>query len=155
MPAPPGCDSFSCAVVFHGQLRDLSQTEHIWSKGPGVFLPVSPKHLPAQALLLCLVGTAASAACCSAPKLAQGVAKLALLGVECFLTCCLPHIYIYFKLFQKQANKFMLLPRSKITVLKALVALPCIWDWRNGWETELQVCFGLPVKISKRSSAET
>lgn len=70
-------------------------------RGQGVLLSVNPKHLPAQDILLCLIGTAASAACCSAPKLAQGVAKLALLGVECFLTCCLPHIYIYFKLFQK------------------------------------------------------
>lgn len=97
-----GCAGFSCAAVLHEQLRDLSQTKSIWSKGPGwVFLPVRPTHPPAQALLLCLPGTAASTACCSAPKLAQSIAKLALLGVECFLTCCLPQIYIYFRNFQK------------------------------------------------------
>lgn len=88
------CAGFSRAVVLHGKLRDMSQTKHIWSKGPGVFLSVRPTHLPAQALLLCLTGTAASTACCSATKLAQSIAKLALLGVECFLTCCLPQIYI-------------------------------------------------------------
>lgn len=31
------------------------------------------------------------------------------------------------------------------------MALPCIWNWRNDWETELQVgkFFGPLVKISK------
>lgn len=50
----------------------------------------------------------------------------------------------------------MLLSILKITVVKALVALPCIWDWRNGWETELQVdkYFGPLVKISSVVQAQ-
>lgn len=44
----------------------------------------------------------------------------------------------------------MLLPILKIIVVKALVALPCFWDWRDGWETDMQVgkCFDPLVKIS-------
>jgi len=57
------------------------------AKEAGVFLPVRPKHLSAQALLLCLIGMAASAACFSAPKLVHSIAKQALLGVEYVLPC--------------------------------------------------------------------
>lgn len=70
-----------------GHWRDLPQSKNFWIKEMGVFLPVRLRDLPAQALLLRLIGMTASTACCSAPKLAHSVAKEALLGAERFLPC--------------------------------------------------------------------
>lgn len=91
-----------------GQRRDLSQIRQFWAKGMEVVLPVRPKRLPAQVLLLCLIVTAAGAACCSSPKLAHSIAKQALLAAGRFLPCLFASsVYIHLSL----PRQFRALPK--------------------------------------------